>query len=334
LRVDYVDGFRGLTLLIMVFIQIYDSLAYSSIYTDPPFFIEAIHTVTPLPPSILFSFVTGMSVYLMIKNKLKKDTKANVIRKVLWTYGKYLLISIPFTTFMWGFSTYLEWNEAIQGIGLSAMITALIILCWKPKDYELLLSIPLLTITRHFLLLIQPLGELFPYHPPLNNISLMLGSVFVNALYRGWFSVYNLLPLMFAGVLFYKATRKMRVNKLLLISSIILIASLVINFTVMPIDYYGKNMSLTLYGIGACMVTFSLILMAYNKKKGFTKALTIAGLSSLFLYLSHNLLLLKWVYLFANNSLPEWLALTLSFPLTYAFYWLAKNRLKKKELLN
>jgi len=145
--------------------------------------------------------------------------------------------------------------------------------------------------------------------------------------------VYNLLPLMFAGVLFYKATRKGFNKRLMIISSLILALSLLINFTLMPIDYYGRNMSLTLYGIGSCAVTFSLLLWAYEKNMKITKVLTIAGLSSLFLYVAHNLLLLKWVYLFAADTLPELTALIMAFGLTIVFYWLAKERLKKKAVL-
>jgi hypothetical protein len=314
----------------MVFIQIYDALARTSIYTDPPFFIEAIRTVTPWPPSILFSFVSGMSVYLLINKCLRTKTKNETTKKVLITYGKYILISLPFTVFMWDLTTYFQWNEAIQGIGLSAIIIALILIYLKPKKLELLISIPLITLARHFIQS-SKLGELLPYSPPLNEPLTIIGSSLINMLYRGWFSVLNLIPLMLAGILFYKATIKGFSKELIVISSTILAVSLILNFTLMPIDYYTKSINMTLYGIGICSVTFSLLLLAYERKARLTNALTIAGMSTLFLYLGHNLLLLKWVYLFAKDSLPEWLALLLASGLTVLFYYLAKLKLSIKQ---
>lgn len=330
MRVTYVDGFRGLSLLIMVFIQIYDALSVTNIYTDPPFFINAIKTVTPWPPSILFSFVSGMSVYLLIKNKLKNNTRWEVIKHVLKTYGLYIIISIPFTIFMWGTATYFQWNEAIQGIGVSAIIVALILLYLKPRDFELLISIPFITLARHFIQS-SVLSDLFPYTPSLNEPITILGSTLINMLYKGWFSVLNIVPLMLAGILFYKATRKGFSKKLIITSSMILLISLMLNFTILPIDYYAKSINMTFYGISISSVIFSLILLAYERKARFTNTLTIAGKSTLFLYMGHNLLLLKPIYLFASDLLQEWLALLLTFPLTALFYLLAKKRLEYRN---
>ena len=129
-RLEYVDIFRGIALLIMITIQIFNYLSVSSIYTTPPYYVGTINSVTWVPPSLLFTFVSGMSVFLLIRKKLDKNDRSRkqTFLEVFKRYGKYVLISLPFTIIMWNIGTYFGWEEAIQGIGLTAIITALFLI--------------------------------------------------------------------------------------------------------------------------------------------------------------------------------------------------------------
>ncbi len=328
-RVKYIDGFRGFALLSMVVLHIYNALAYSSIYTDAPFFIKVINAPLINPPA-LFSFVSGMSVYLMVHNKLKSELRVNIAKKVIKCYGKYILLSLPFTIFMWGLTTYLQFNEAIEGIGLSAIIVSLIIIYFKPKKFEMIVSIFLMSITR-WLLINSQLGDLFPYVPNLNNIPSVIGSVFLNALYRGYFSILNLVPIMLGGILFFKATKK---GNPLMISLILTIASIILHFNCFPINYYTKTINLTFWDISSSCLTLSVILIPYHKEwHWITKPLTISGFASLFLYIGHQLIIIKPLTVFAENSLPEWLAMIIALIITFIFYKIAEHRLKRKLVL-
>ena len=321
-RIKYVDGFRGFALLSMVFMHVYDALAKTSIYTDAPFFIKAINTPLFNPPA-LFTIVSGMSVYLAVTHLLKNNTKSETAKKTAITYIKYIMLSLPFTIFMWGLPTYLEWNEAIQGIGLSALITALIIIYLKPRNYELILSIILLTLARGYILESQPLSNIFPYNTDLTNPLITLGSTVLNALYRGWFSVMNLVPLMLSGIIFYKATRKHSVKKLLILSALLTIISIYLHFNGLSIDYYSKSINFTLYAIGSCGIIFSIIKWVYDKRE--ISFLTKAGMHSLGIYISHHLLILKPIWIYWRDTLPEINAFLIAIPLTWLAYMIVKH---------
>ncbi len=314
MRIKYVDEFRGLALLIMMFIQIYDALAKTSIYTDPPFFVKEFDMVTLLPPSILFSFVSGISVYLLLKNR-KNYTKKELFYSLIKRYGIYILISLPFTTFMWGLTTYLQWNEAIQGIALSGIILGLIIIFLAPSDVELILSAMIITLIRHYLMKVY---VPFPYTPKFDNT--FFASLLLNMIYRGWFSITNLLPLMIGGILFFKIIKR-KPMLALIVGGVILGISLTLHFTgLLKIDYYRKSINMTIYGIGSCFIVFGLIYFLRNK----LEFLSIIGLASLFLYISHNVLLLKPLYVFYRNKFDEVLAFIFAIPWTFLFCLLGK----------
>lgn len=324
MRVKYVDGFRGFALLSMVFLHFYDALSVTSIYTDAPVYIKEINNLI-INPLSLFAFVSGISAYLFITKYSSTHTKRETSLKTIKTYGKYILLSLPFTLFMWDAQTFIQWNEAIQGIGLSALVTALIINYFKPKTPELTISIILITLTRYYLMIANPLIDVFPYNPELVNPLILLGSTGLNALFRGTFSIFNLLPLMLSGIIFYKATNKYSINKLLISSTALTIISLLLHYNGFPINFYAKSINFTLFGISTACMTNAIILYFYNKENRINKILTRAGIMSLSLYVWHHLIFIKPISMFYKDTLTEIPALTLSIILTTLSYLIVKH---------
>ena len=80
-RLVYVDMFRGIAIFIMISIQIFDFLSRSSIYTTPPYYVSEINSVTWVPPSLLFVYVSGMSLYLLLAISDHKNKFVNLFRQ-------------------------------------------------------------------------------------------------------------------------------------------------------------------------------------------------------------------------------------------------------------
>ncbi|HKZ49391.1 MAG TPA: hypothetical protein VJ110_00065, partial [Candidatus Nanoarchaeia archaeon] len=228
-RLDYVDIWRGIPLIVMVFIQIFDYLWTKNIYADVPFYAPEINSITWVPPVWLFTFVVGISVLLLIEKLGDKASISSVAKR----YLPYVLISLPFTWFMWNISTYLGWNEAIQGLGLTAVFAAAILLK-KPKNKTLLLLVFGISILH--VLLNSWEANFFEY--PLTFSLASAATVAANALWRGWFSITNLLPFMLAGVVFFKLVRMGKSKaKIGLLAGAFVLAAVALHFVGLPIDF-------------------------------------------------------------------------------------------------
>lgn len=342
-RLDYVDIFRGIALLIMVSIQIFDYLSVSSIYNTPPYYVKAINSVTWVPPSLLFTFVVGMSVFLMINNKLKFNLKkSQIVLDVIKRYGKYVLISLPFTLVMWNLKTYIGWEEAIQGLGLCAVFLGIFLLSFKkiPIKY-LILIIIIFTYLQSFLpnyVNNLAIFAKYPRYPDLNGNGLtILISVILNALIRGWFSIVNLFPIMLGGLIFIRlALKNKNISHLFLFSLSFLILSIVLDLIGLPIDYYGRSFSLTFFAIGESALICTLFYYLYKKKKGLIifKPLKVFGLAAFTIYIGHYLLILKVLELLKlKDLLPDLIAGLITLPLVIIVYFVAKAYLERKQNL-
>lgn len=99
-RVSYIDITRGFALFGMIFIHIIDILSKKSVYLDYPYYIPWIEMTTILPPSIIFIFISGISMYILTQKRLQIKTGFKTFIEILKRYGKYIIISIPFCYFM------------------------------------------------------------------------------------------------------------------------------------------------------------------------------------------------------------------------------------------
>nr|MDO8134775.1 heparan-alpha-glucosaminide N-acetyltransferase domain-containing protein [Candidatus Njordarchaeum guaymaensis] len=318
-RVDFVDAFRGIAILIMVFIQVFDWFAVSNIYTDPPWYVSQINSITWLPPSIPFTFVSGMSLFFMSRRITERKL---LLKKALRRYGALILISLPFTVIMWDLNTYLTWNEAIQGIGVTAIVAAAMLIYLKPSEAGTLA----LVISMAF---VQFLGRrasdlyLSPYYPVIPRLSDSSGavvSILLNALLRGWFSLANLLPILLSGYLFLLLVlEKRNVSKSFLMGAVFLLVSLALHIGVQRVDYYNRSFSFTFFAVGEPLTLYSAMYVLFQRiPRKIISPLINLGRVSLQVYLGHYLLILKVGEILGfRDALPDPVALALTFSLTF-----------------
>ena len=355
-RLEYIDVFRGIALLIMVFIQVFDRLSVSNIYTTPPYYVEFINSVTWVPPSLLFTFVSGMSVFLLSKKLIetKRMEKFSAFRRVFTRYGKYVLISLPFTWFMWEIGRYWGWQEAIQGIGLTGIFTAffLIFVSGLKIDKKKIIMFSVLIITFAFLqswlptyLTSSGIGENYPYSPDVSMGAMsVIGSVLLNAFVRGWFSISNLFPMMLGGVIMlYLIQSKISNKKLLGITFVMLLIPFLLHFSGYAIDYYNRSFSFTFFAVGQsafiCALTYSLYTFKFkNKTKKFMSKvwefLRVYGITAFFVYITHYLLIIKLLEITnLADLLPDVYAILLTIPFVFLIYFIAKRYEVKRNSL-
>jgi hypothetical protein len=318
-RLDYVDIFRGFALVVMISLHIFTTFSTSDIYTKTPYYIGALNSPTILPPPLLFTFVSGMSLFLFIQNRKDKMPKGKIFFEAFKRYGKYILISLPFTVFMFGLNTYLTWNEAIQGIGLTAIFVALFLLLFR-NPLTLIASIFITSLLRVFLL---------------SNVQLtgnLITDTLMNSLFRGWFSVLNFFPLMIAGILFITLIKKNApCKKLFIFSFAFLIFGIILHLIGSKIDYYDRSFAFTFAAIGWASLIYSVIYSIYKKseKSKFWDFFKVMGIAAFFIYIMHFLFIIKPLQFFGiadrMNDLQSWL---IAIPLVILVYIISKGYLK------
>jgi uncharacterized membrane protein len=326
-RLGHIDIFRGIALLIMVSIQIFDYLSVSNIYRTPPYYVQAINSVTWVPPSLLFTFVSGMSVFLLMqKRKQSNFSNKQIFLEVIKRYGKYLLLALPFTLLMWNLSIYLSWEEAVQGISMAAIFTTAFLLLFKNNPFVMLITIFASALLRQLLIN----SALFSYH------SSAVVDFLLNMLFRGWFSILNLLPIMLGGILFFALLKKKSYGKMLTFSISFLLFNAVLYLIGYPINYYEKSFAVTFFAIGESALICSLAFMLYNKsKKWFIwDFLKTFGFTAFFTYMLHYLLILKMLdILKLKDLLPDTYAWIITIPLVLLVYVISKRYSKIREKL-
>lgn len=325
-RIAYVDGFRGLALFTMVTIQLFDVLARASIYTTPPYYAEAINSVTWFPPSFLFTFVTGMSAWLLMRSRRKRGLEGlTLVKAVALKYGKYVVLSLPFSIIVFDFPTFLRWNEAIQGIGTGAIATALLYVGMSRfgeidtrTGWSLLAGIVFLGGIAQGQLHDLAIG--LPVDPTqaeaLGTAGLALGA---NIFFRGWFSLINLIPIMAGGTLFFLILRDRGVRTTAGIGAVMMAAVTAIHMYAIPIDYYGRSISMTYFAVAECFLIFSGLYLLYANEitDRIRYWLNIFGKTAFVVYAGHYLFIIKplWSTGYAD-MLGDWQAWVLTVPLT------------------
>jgi len=317
-RLEYIDVFRGVAILDMIILQIFDVLSRHNIYADKPFYYAPLNWTT-FPPPLLFTFVAGMSVFLL-SEKFSQRMEKGIFFKVLRRYGFYVLISLPFTWFMWGITTYLGWNEAIQGIGLTAIFLSLILTA-KPKNSHLLAMILAFSGLQAVLFFLT------------KNISPdPIANIILNASVRGWFSIANLMPLMLGGVLFFKLIKTEKLKGAFALASAFLIAGILLHLAGLKIDYYGRSFAFSIFAVGLAAIAVLAVYALWKKfpSKGWHPA-AVLGQASFAIYIGHYLFIIKPLRLMGiADKLGDWISLALTIVLVIAIYLVVEYYLKLK----
>lgn len=334
-RLDYLDVFRGFALLTMVVWHIFNVLAAADIYTDPPYFVPAFSMPTPFPPPLLFTFVSGMGVLLLTRRWLQRDEKG-AARKAFWRYGKYVLISLPFTAVFFSPLTYVRWEEALQGIGLTAIFVALIMLYLRPGVKGLACWIVAAAVLESLLLQVVAAAGIANYPLVPTGLADLPAAFLFNALLGGWFSVANLLPMALGGVMMLKLLEGRRSKDAFWLGTAFVAASFALHVAGVPISYYGRSFSFALFSVGEPMLLLSAVYAAYEclgwRFLGF---MSVIGRESLLVYVGHFALVVKPIEWFWNPALPDPVAAALTVPLVvlvYAGTWAYAKRKDNRKI--
>lgn len=335
-RLDYVDIFRGLPVLLMVLHQIFDVLWSGSIYTSHPYHVDVINSTTWYPWGFIFAFVSGMSVYLLFEKKYSVVGGLKTVWAVVKRYGIYILVSLPFTWFMWDINIFLRWEEVLQGIGLTAIIVAtywLITRKWKWYWHWVTIFVfALLQANVPRLLINWGVTPMFPQTPIADWTAIV--SVLLNMTVRGWFSIANYFPFMLGGLLFVQLFKnRTKLNRLYLYAFLPLLFSIIIHLAGFPIDHNGRSFALTFFGIGETAIFCVILYHIYLKRWKISNMFFVLGRAAIMAYLGHFLLIVKPIELLGwDNQLGHLTSWIITIPLFGILYGLSILWLKWKKI--
>lgn len=301
-RVVYVDWVRGIAIILMAFWQVFDFFSSYNIYSDSPFFLRFINAPLHFPVLVIFSGMAGAGLYLYVSSvKGKKSFKQSFLR-VLKKYSWLITLSLVFTTFVWGFCTFFTWSEAVQGVGLVGLFAFLVV--WM--DLPVLANLFLAIILGIFQSLVKPLlVNLFATLPfCVKSLSFdFLKSIPVNFLFRGFFSVINLLPLMIWGYAITKLLESYDEKRVFLMGFVLLCSSLLIHFFI-PINFYERSPSSFILEVGllTCLMSFMKRVSATRFSGRVSLVLLPFGRDALIVYAAHFLLVFKPLQLLGLES--------------------------------
>jgi hypothetical protein len=335
-RVASVDTLRGIAVLQMIFWQIFDFLAKVNIYADSPLFIQEFNMPPHFSVFFLFMSMSGASLYLSFLKRRKEGLrKKDIAKHVLKRYGRLILISLLFTGFVFGFCTFFGWDEAVQGIGLTAIIMSLLLLV-DPSNKILVAIAMILFLLRPFAMeSIPKYTENYPRCVTEYNLKMFVISLVLNSFVRGFFSVFNLLPLMITGTIFIKMLlmEKMLLKKSALMSLGMLLVALFLHFLGLKIDFYARSYSSILLEVGTFLGLYSVTeYLSKTRINLLVKPLENFGRGAFIAYFAHFLLIYKPLQLLnLAKSLPTGLAALFSVILTVIIYSVIRFWLKRKE---
>ncbi|MDH5462269.1 MAG: heparan-alpha-glucosaminide N-acetyltransferase domain-containing protein, partial [Candidatus Bathyarchaeota archaeon] len=138
-RIESVDAVRGFSVLWMIFFQIMDFFSRDHVmsvnFSRPSaFWLATLDYVNWLPP---FLFVSGVSVWLMMKKRLSNSSKLEVWLHGAKRYGFYLLLSFLLCIWCFNLDTFLYLNEIIGAIAVYALIALTISLIFYGREREI-----------------------------------------------------------------------------------------------------------------------------------------------------------------------------------------------------
>ena len=336
-RIESIDIIRGFAVLQMIFWQTYDFFAKTDIYapSDPLFFAPFNHPINGIG-LILFAFISGTSLFFSVKKRMNLGKK-KVFLHSLVRYGSYIIASLFFTSFIFGFKTFYIWGEAIQGIGLGAIIATILILFVSSKWVYLGLGIILSLVQPLIRASLMGFSGQFPLDPVLAPKAIV--SIFLNATVRGYFSLTHVLPVMFFGIFLSIVIKELNNKKKIIIQTSILasvfcIVGLILHFTHDSIDVYNWTPAYQLFYTGISLALFlgSELILHKNGKTRLTNFLSVFGRAPIVAYLGHFLFIKKPLELLGiENTFQSSISLIFSILLIFIIHkasllWLARKK--------
>lgn len=283
-RLTYVDVFRGIAILFMIFFHFIHTLAPVNVYTDFPYYLEGVGMFVFPPPPFLFLFVSGMSAYLFVTKRRNEGFAAvETVKRVAVRYGKYVLISLPFTLLVFDLGTWLGWEEALQGIGLTIIILAGIYAVRRIDLVEgilLMLAAAFVQANRHALdSLLSPLAT---------GTSLdVAGAVVFNAFAGGYFSVTSLLPFAVGGLLAIRILYEEEdPGKMLVLGTGLTVTALLLTMQGFTLGFYARDIPIGLFGAGTSMLIYYAVYRVHARfPGGMFDVLARSGRAAFLIYL-------------------------------------------------
>ena len=340
-RFESIDVFRGIAVLQMIFWQTFDFFSKVDIYTDEPYYIPYLNMSIHAPGLAFFAFISGVSVYVSVKRKLNNNTKKlDILLHAIKRYGGYILLSLFFTTFVFGFRIFYIWREAIQGIGFAALIAVLLVLTFRSKWIFPSLAL-IIAFAQPFLRKLLEnsfIAQSYPLEPASFNIFSNSVSIFLNSTIRGSFSLTHILPILLGGVtlaIFLIRLHKKQLIKTSFITGLLLFfISIVMHFSYNKIDYYSWSPSYLVGFTGLSFLLFSLVeylLLKFGKCK-VTNFLGLFGKTAIIAYLFHFVVIYKPLEVFnLGNRLNQPMSYILTIISIIIIYYSCKIWLLNKK---
>ncbi len=299
-RISVVDIARGFAILQMAFWQVFDFFATKNVYADAPFFLKAINAPIHFSVLVLFLSMSGAGIVISSQSRKTKGYRwRNRFFRVVKKYGFFILVSAFFTTLMWDFCTFQTWSEAIQGVGLTAIVS-FIILSFKPSKKFMFIIISLLVLIGPAIRqgVIEKTSSIPSCTPFLGEN--FFQSIILNAGFRGFFSPLNLVPLFLMGVLLFTVYQDSK-DKTLLSKRLAKIAfgllalAFITHSMGYKVDFYKRTPNSLMIEASVLLLVFAVYEL--SKKSVFSKILDKAllpfGRNPLVSYLAHFVLVLK-----------------------------------------
>ncbi len=286
-RLTYIDALRGAAIIYMIGFEMFNFFSKTNTYTDPPYFIPQINSLTLLGPPILFCFVSGISVYLLTKKLQTTDMRPlQIAANVIGRYIRYIPISLALTWLMWDLDTFFRWNEAIQGIATAAIATSILIIIFSDRLAAFVILIPTLSFARHYLLTNHWMDPTYTFWGLIANVT-----------YMGWFSLMNLIPMFLGGIIAHRLLTDGGVRQVIIFGLAKLASATILHTSFGPIDYYRRSVAFSFYAIGAatCILLFIYWLV---EGKGRFRWLRVWGRASLLVYVGNYAILGKGLEIF------------------------------------
>lgn len=337
-RILSVDAFRGIAVFWMILWQIYDFLAKANIYSDFPYYFAEFQLPINGLGAAMFAFICGSALVLSEKKRVAKGLKRlDVLKHVTKRYGMLVLLSLLFTTLVFGFCIFYGWNEAIQGIGLSTIVTYVVLSLTKSKRVLVLVAL-VVAFGQWWVRLALPVENvssysvLCPIIPPLLELPLGL---FLNAFFRGAFAVVHFLPIMIAGALIMDVLleKKRDLRAAAGVSLLLVLVSCVFHLAGYKILYYTRTPSYILFSIGfSCLLLIALELAFNTRWTKVLKPTVTFGRIALYAYIGHFFLVYKPLQLAGlESSQSEPIAAIATVVLIAMIYFAGVYWLKRKH---
>ncbi len=312
-RIVSIDILRGLAVLQMIFWQIFDFFSRVDIYTsDSPYFVSMFNMPINGIGLALFAFASGASLYISVIGRLERKIRIrNIVFHSIKRYGGYIMLSLVFTTYVFGFEIFYVWKEAVQGIGFAALICAILILFCKSKWFFAILGVVFALVQPFLRALLENdfIAINYPLEPASLGLVSGLVSLLLNSTIRGFFSLTHTLPLLLFGVvlasILFGSGKKRVMGTSLFIGLIMIFSALIMHLSFNRIDVYMWSPSYQIGFIGFSFLLFVLIeylLQRYGEGR-IADFLSLFGKTAIIAYLFHFVVIYKPLSIFNAESL-------------------------------